>query len=154
MFCTLNHEADIHLMSQLCCRQGNSLLETTDDWAAAYADLSRNAGEELRYIISATNRLLSGNTQQLLGLPALPRLKLPAKFEPVILQAESAGAAASDTSFQLAPEASRQLRHMWTSQQPATSPIFVVIQFGASANGFYQQLDVENRSAVQQFLRK
>ena len=150
---------DAHMMSQVYCRQGNPLVGTTEAWAAAYAELSRNAAAELQSISSPIKKQLTGTAQQLLWLPDLPALSLPtfsAPSQPVILKAayeDSADAAALGTSFQLTAEASKQLHDMWTNHNPAVSPVFVVVQDNASANGFYQQLDVLDRSAVQQFLR-
>ena len=63
----IDNRHDTHMMSQLYRRQDNPSLGTTEARAVACAPLSRNAAAELQYVISTTNRRLSGTTQQLLG---------------------------------------------------------------------------------------
>ncbi len=137
----------------IMCRQADVSFELQEPWSMAYEELAKNAAAELQQITKYINKQLEGRKKHLNWIPELSDLRLDdlaAAHQLVVLQAESEGPdnVISESSLQLTEEALQSFHAMWHSQDSSSSAIFVIVEGHASANSFYQNLEVLDKSAL------
>ncbi len=138
----------------IMCRQADVSFELQEPWSMAYEELAKNAAAERQQITKDINKQLGGRKRHLKWLPELSDLKLDdlaEAYQLLVLQAESDdpdNAISMESSLRLTEKALQSFHAMWDSQDSSSSAIFVIVEGHASANSFYQNLEVLDKSAV------